>query len=205
MIKLPVHCDSNRSSDVVNFHYSSVKTILLTKMAEHVTLHKHHRKSIFFKDNLMTPIAWLKSREIALKVTRTLSNKIWSFTRARFGRAGTDKRKARSSENRGTDKTVHTRCVLETGIDRARHMKLQRLVFMRLHRQWRSLDDDRAVRGFRSSFSNSSALPPPFCRKLYGVKRTRFTVNSLGKKFIPRTLKGFEKCMDNLKSRLLVF
>ena len=48
---------------------------------------------------------------------------------------------ARSSENRGTDKDrLHVVFFFETGTDRARDMKLQRLVRMRLRpyfkRQW---------------------------------------------------------------------
>ena len=45
---------------------------------------------------------------------------------------GMDKKMARSSENRGTDKNRLHVVFFETGTDRARDMKLQRLVRMRL-------------------------------------------------------------------------
>ena len=45
---------------------------------------------------------------------------------------GTDKQKARSSENRGTDKDRLHVVFFETRTDRARDMKLQRLVRMHL-------------------------------------------------------------------------
>ena len=61
----------------------------------------------------------------------TGSSKILTVYTRKFCK-GTDKKMARSSENRGTDKDRLHVVFFETGTDRARDMKLQRLVRMRL-------------------------------------------------------------------------
>ena len=66
------------------------------------------------------------------------------YTR-KFCIRGTDKKMARSSENRGTDKDRLHAVFFETGTDRARDMKLQRLVRMRLRPYLKRLMYNRCI------------------------------------------------------------